>query len=52
MQAADNTELALTRAHFHRDSTRLQEAVERLADDVKQLLTIFPGIAQQLGLAK
>lgn len=52
MQAADNTELSLTRAHFHRDSTRLQEAVERLADDVKQLLTIFPGIAQQLGLAK
>ena len=41
-EAADNIELALTRAHLYKKSTKLRDAVRRLESDAKQLLTIFP----------
>lgn len=41
-QAADSVELALTRAHHHRDSEKLQIAIDRFAIDAKQLLELFP----------
>ena len=47
-QAADNIELALTRAHLHRKSTELQNAAERLGTDCKQLLGLFPKLWNQL----
>lgn len=47
--AADNIELALTRAHLHAKSKALQRAVERLGADANQLLRIFPEIQEKLG---
>ena len=47
--AADNVELALTRAHLHAKSKALQHAVERLGADADQLLRIFPKIREKLG---
>lgn len=46
--AADNIELALTRAHLHTKSKKLQLAVERLGADAYQLLRIFPDIRESL----
>jgi hypothetical protein len=40
--AADNVALALSGAHRYRKSKKLNRAVERLATDFAQLLTIFP----------
>ena len=40
--AADNIELALTRAHLYVKSEQIRVAVERCGADVAQLLTIFP----------
>jgi hypothetical protein len=47
-QAADNIELALTRAHLHSKSKDLQGAAERLGTDCKQLLKLFPKLWNQL----
>lgn len=42
-QAADNIELALTRAHLYTEKKELRRAVERLRKDADQLLsTVFP----------
>lgn len=48
VDAADNVELGLMRAHFFKDSPKLQSAVERLAKDTDQLLSIFPALATKL----
>lgn len=40
--AADNIELALTRAHLYADSKELQTAIERLGKDAHQLMKILP----------
>lgn len=40
-QAADNIELALSRAHFYKSSTKLQKVVKRLGIDATQLLLSF-----------
>jgi hypothetical protein len=47
-KAADNIELALTRAHHYRKSKRLHEAAERLAKDTRQLLELFPDIKHKI----
>lgn len=47
-KAADNIELALTRAHLYTKSSKLQEAVKRLAADAEQLLRIFPKIKKKV----
>ena len=47
-QAADNIELALTRAHLHTKSKDLQNAATRLGTDCKQLLRLFPKLWDQL----
>ena len=41
-RAADNIELALTRAHQYVESKKLQAAVNRFSADAKQLLSLFP----------
>jgi len=46
--AADNIEMALTRAHFFKKSERLKKAVERLAKDARQMMNIFPKLAEEL----
>jgi hypothetical protein len=40
--AADNVELALTRAHLYADSKELRAAIERLGKDSDQLMKILP----------
>ena len=47
-EAASYLELALTRAHFFKNSTPLQKAIHRLGTDVLQLFTIFPKIYREL----
>ncbi|MBC8492288.1 MAG: hypothetical protein H8D43_00780 [Chloroflexi bacterium] len=47
-EAADNLELALSRAHLYKSSTELQKAVRRLGADALQLLSVFPEIRQDL----
>lgn len=47
-QAADNVELALSKAHLYKKSKKLQKAVERLGFDTIQLLGIFPQIHEQV----
>ena len=42
--AADNIELALSKAHRFTESEKLQNAVRRLGEDAKQLLKIFEEI--------
>ena len=46
--AADNIELALTKAHLHTKSERIQKAVERCGADALQLLRVFPDIRESL----
>ncbi|MER9926716.1 hypothetical protein NKJ84_28280 [Mesorhizobium sp. M0048] len=41
-EAADNISFSLSRAHRYNKSKKLKAAVERLATDFAQLLTIFP----------
>ena len=43
-KAADDIELALTRAHLYKRSKKIQGAVRRLGADAGQLLDIFPSI--------
>lgn len=47
-EAADAIEQALSTAHHHRKSKRLQQAVERLGTDALQLLNLFPKIRDLL----
>jgi hypothetical protein len=47
-RAADNVELALTIAHRHTVSEKLQLAVKRFGADAIQLLHIFPEILEDL----
>jgi hypothetical protein len=42
-EASDNIELALTRAHLHKRSKKLRNAVKRLRTDAEQLGSIFLG---------
>ena len=41
-------QLALGRVHFHRESDRIREAVERLAGNAKELISGFPSIAYRI----
>lgn len=47
-KAADNIELALTRAHLYKRSKQIQKATRRVAADTMQLLEIFPEIKKEL----
>jgi len=47
-QAADNLELALSRAHFFRSSADLRKEVYRLGADTLRLLSVFPELYQVL----
>jgi hypothetical protein len=47
-KAADNIELALTRAHHFRKSKKLEAAVERLGTDARRLLELFPSLRDQI----
>jgi hypothetical protein len=51
-EAADNVELALTRAHIYSKSKKLHAAVERLGADAGQLLKIFPTVRARLAQAE
>jgi hypothetical protein len=51
-EAADNVELALTRAHLYAKSKKLQVAVQRFGADAGQLLKIFPGVQAKLAEAE
>jgi hypothetical protein len=46
--AADNIEMALTRAHFFKKSKKLQKSVERLTVDAEQLKDVFRGVIEEL----
>ena len=43
-RAADAIELALSRVHLYKNSTKIIKVVARLAADLRQLLTIFPTV--------
>ena len=45
--AADNIEMALTRAHFFKKSKELQKVVERVAKDALQLADVFKVIIEK-----
>ena len=47
-EAADNIEAALSRAHRYGKSKKLRSASKRLGEDAFQLLSIFPGLQQEL----
>ncbi|RLC79946.1 MAG: hypothetical protein DRJ03_09225 [Chloroflexi bacterium] len=47
-EAADNIEMALSRAHLYKGSSELKNAVRRLGADALQLLKVFPEIRQDL----
>ena len=47
-ESANNVKLVLSRVHHYRDSEDIQEAVEELGTDVRQLLSIFPRVSQKL----
>ena len=47
-QASNNVELALMRAHAFKGSHDLQIEVERLGEDVRQILDIFPEIKAKI----
>jgi len=46
-RAADNVELALTRAHHYRKSKKLRAAVVRLVEDTSQLSDLFPSTKEK-----
>ncbi|MBK9715418.1 MAG: hypothetical protein IPO81_29670 [Kouleothrix sp.] len=46
--ASDNVELALTRAHLHTKSEKMQREVARFGADALQLLSLFPDIRNSL----
>jgi len=45
--AADNIEMALTRAHFFKKSKELRKAVARAVADARQLANLFPDIRDE-----
>lgn len=47
-QAADNVEAALSRAHRFSKSKKLQAAAVRLGEDTMQLVSLFPGLRDQI----
>jgi len=47
-KAADQIEVALSRAHLHKNSLKLQSAVERVGIDCRQLLKLFPDISTKI----
>ena len=47
-EAATNVKLALSRVHHYKDSEDIQQAIKELGIDVKQLLSVFPSIDQEL----
>lgn len=47
-KAADNIERALSRVHFYKDSSDLQNQVQRLGADALQLISRFPEISKRL----
>lgn len=47
-RAADEAEEALRAAHLHKESKRVGDAVERLALDAHQLLSIFPDVKARI----
>jgi hypothetical protein len=47
-EAADNVEAALSRAHRYAKSKKLRTAAERLGQDVLQLISIIPGLRDEL----
>ena len=51
-RAADNIELALSRARLYSKSRELRSAVGRLGEDTFRLLEVFPDIRKQLLAAK
>jgi ParB-like chromosome segregation protein Spo0J len=46
-QAADNVELALSRAHLYKESEKLQKAVDRLYKGVKQISTTVSMVTEE-----
>lgn len=48
LEAANNVELALMRAHAFKSSTGLQKAVHRLGEDTFKILETFPAIRDEL----
>lgn len=46
--ADDNVQLSLQEAHLHKNSKKLEKAVQRLKNDVLQLISIFPSVAKEL----
>lgn len=47
-QAADNVEAALSRAHRYSKSKTLRSAAQRLGEDTEQLITLFPGLREEI----
>ncbi len=47
-EAANYIELALTRAHAFRNSSKLRQTVDRFGGDALQLLSLFPDIYEEL----
>jgi transposase-like protein len=47
-KAADAAEQALSQAHLHKKSAKLQSAIRRLGRDTYQLLALFPKIKDEL----
>lgn len=47
-EAADNVEAALSRAHRYAKSKKLRVAAKRLGEDAIQLISLFPGLRDEL----
>lgn len=47
-EAADNVGMALSRAHRYAKSKKLRKAAAQLGEDTRQLLSIFPGLTEEL----
>lgn len=47
-EAADNVAAALSRAHRYAKSKKLRKAAQRLGEDVLQLVSLFPGLRDEL----
>ena len=47
-QAADNVEVALSRAHRYSKSKTLRSATQRLGEDAEQLISLFPGLREEI----
>jgi hypothetical protein len=47
-EAADNIEAALSRAHRFTKSKKLREATLRAGQDIQQLISLFPGLSEEI----